>query len=91
MGTIADKLSYLGGTKTAIKNSIIAKGVSIADTDTFRSYAQKITQINGATVDEYSNVISIENLMRGTNETESAVIALACNHISQFLYGPDNQ
>ena len=88
MGTIADKLSYLGGTKTAIKNSIIAKG---ADTDTFRSYAQKITQINGATVDEYSNVISIENLMRGTNETESAVIALACNHISQFLYGTDNQ
>lgn len=43
MGTIADKLAYLAGTKTAIKNSLKAIGVSVEDTDTFRSYSDKIT------------------------------------------------
>ena len=47
MGTIAEKLTYLNNTKTAIKNAVIAKGVSVSDTDTFRSYADKIGQISG--------------------------------------------
>ena len=47
MGILADKLSYLDGTKTAIKNAIIAKGVDVEDTDTFRAYADKIGQIEG--------------------------------------------
>ncbi len=45
MGTINDKLTYLNGTKTAIKNAIIEKGVSVSDNDTFRSYANKISAI----------------------------------------------
>jgi hypothetical protein len=45
MGTVADKLSYLNDTKTAIKDAIVAKGVDVADTDTFRSYATKIGEI----------------------------------------------
>lgn len=45
MGTIADKLTYLNATKAAIKNAIVNKGVSVADTDTFRSYADKIASI----------------------------------------------
>ena len=45
MGTLADKLSYLQETKTAIKNAIVAKGVTIGDTDTFRSYADKVASI----------------------------------------------
>lgn len=45
MGTTADKLTYLAGTKTAIKAAIQAKGVSISDTDTFRAYAEKISAI----------------------------------------------
>ena len=47
MGSIADKLTYLQETKTAIKNAIVAKGVTIDDTDTFRSYADKIREISG--------------------------------------------
>ena len=47
MGTLADKLSYLDGTKTAIKNAIIAKGVDVEDTGTFRAYADKIGEIEG--------------------------------------------
>ena len=43
--TIQDKLAYLEGTKDAIKQAIIAKGVSVSDSDTFRSYADKITSI----------------------------------------------
>ena len=45
--TISDKLTYLEGTKSAIKDAIRAKGVAISDTDTFRSYASKIGQISG--------------------------------------------
>lgn len=43
--TIADKLTYLSGTKDAIKQAIIGKGVDVSDSDTFRSYADKISSI----------------------------------------------
>lgn len=45
MGTIAEQINYLAETKTAIKDALVAKGVSVADTDTFRSYAEKIGEI----------------------------------------------
>lgn len=46
MGTLSDKLSYLQGTKAAIKEAIEARGVSVGSADTFRSYADKIGQID---------------------------------------------
>lgn len=51
MGSIADKLQYLLETKNAIKNALIAKGVQVSDTDTFRSYADKIASIGGGSDD----------------------------------------
>lgn len=45
MGTTADKLAYLNGTKTAIKNAIVAKGVDVPDGTTFRAYVDKIASI----------------------------------------------
>lgn len=45
--TIASKLSYLNDTKKAIKEALINKGVEVSDTDTFRSYAEKILGISG--------------------------------------------
>lgn len=45
MSTIAEKFSYLLETKNEIKQSIIDKGVSVSDSDTFRSYADKISAI----------------------------------------------
>ena len=45
MGTTTDKLNHLIATKEAIKKAIVAKGVSVANTDTFRSYASKIAAI----------------------------------------------
>ena len=43
--TIQDKLAYLEETKGLIKEAIVAKGVSVSDEDTFRSYADKIETI----------------------------------------------
>ena len=45
--TIQDKLAYLEETKGLIKQAIVAKGVSVSDEDTFRSYADKIETIEG--------------------------------------------
>lgn len=47
MATIAEQLTSLANTKTAIKNAIVAKGVAVADTDPFSAYAGKIGQISG--------------------------------------------
>ena len=53
MGTVVDKLNYLKETKTAIRNALIGRGVEVADSDTFRSYAQKVADIpiGGADID----------------------------------------
>lgn len=60
MGTIAEKLTYLEGTKSAIKDAIIAKGVEVADTDTFRSYAEKIESIEaGGSCESQSKELNI--------------------------------
>ena len=47
MGTMEKKLSYLLGTKNAIKEAIVSKGVNITDDHTFRDYADKIMEIRG--------------------------------------------
>ena len=66
MGTIAEKLTYLNDTKTAIKNAVVAKGVSVSDTDTFRSYADKIGQISGGTTTKFG--VSLDNLLGDVDE-----------------------
>lgn len=45
MGTTTEKLTYLQGTKDAIKNAIVAKGVEVPEGTTFRGYAEKIGEI----------------------------------------------
>ena len=45
MSTTSDKLNYLLETKNAIKNALIEKEVEVNDTDTFRSYADKISSL----------------------------------------------
>ena len=52
MGTINDKLNYLNETKNQIKNAIVEKGVEISETDTFRSYADKISNISAGNNEE---------------------------------------
>ena len=45
MGTTSDKLLYLQGTKEAIHDAIVAKGVTVPTGTTFRDYATKIGSI----------------------------------------------
>lgn len=63
MGTIADKLTYLNDTKTAIRNAVTAKGVTVSDADTFRSYADKIGQIQGGGGSATKFGVSIDNII----------------------------
>lgn len=57
MGTTADKLAYLAGTKSAIREAIIAKGVDVPESTTFRAYADKIGEISGGgTGHEYREI-----------------------------------
>lgn len=46
MSNLSEKLDYINGTKAAIKSAIIIKGVEVTDSDTFRSYADKISDIS---------------------------------------------
>lgn len=52
MGTTTEKLTYLQGTKDAIKNAIEAKGVEVPEGTTFRGYAEKIQEIKQETIPE---------------------------------------
>ena len=46
MGTLNEKLEYLKETKNQIKEAIISKGQEVSSSDTFRSYASKISAID---------------------------------------------
>ena len=73
--TIQDKLAYLGETKGLIKQAIVAKGVSVSESDTFRSYANKIEAIQtggGGTV----------NLPDGTKFVNSTFTTISDSIIS---------
>ena len=62
MSTTADKLNYLISTKNAIKQAIIDKGVDVSDTDTFRSYADKIVDIQaGSTGGDYDIEVTLND------------------------------
>lgn len=52
MGTVTDKLNYLNETKQQIKQAIIDKGQNINDEDTFRSYVEKINNIDSGILSE---------------------------------------
>lgn len=47
MSEIDNKINYLKETKELIKNALIVNGADIKDEDTFRSYADKINNIDG--------------------------------------------
>lgn len=61
--TVAEKLNYLRGTKNEIKEAIKEKGVNLSDTDSFKSYASKIGQLENIsncltenTIDDMENI-----------------------------------
>jgi len=69
MGTVNEKFTYLDGTKTAIKNAIVARGIAVETTDTFRSYASKINSIGQISAKNASALIRPTSLTQGTGYT----------------------
>ena len=67
MATIAEQLTSLANTKAAIKQSIIDKGVQVADTDPFSAYPAKIGQISGGGAPATKYGVSIDNLLGDVN------------------------
>ena len=65
---IKDKLEHLLETKQAIKQAIIDKGQEIADTDTFRSYAEKIKAIEAGSAGLDYNIEQVLNEETGAFE-----------------------
>lgn len=57
MSDVATKLGYLNSTKAAIKEALINKGVEVADTDTFRSYADKIGSIESSGTEKSAGIV----------------------------------
>ncbi len=91
MGTTADKLLYLQGTKSAIKDAIVAKGVTVPTGTTFRDYATKIGEItSGGSSGNYSrptewlalpdNVDGVQkiSILNAVFDTDSELVALMC-------------
>ena len=76
MGTVVEKIQYINGTKEAIKKAIKGKGVEILDTDTFRSYAEKIESIGGGGgSDTFEAQLLLANVMNsGTLQTEEEIV-----------------
>lgn len=74
----ADKLSYLLETKQAIKSALESKGQTVADTDSFRSYADKVLAISsgGADVELFDDLVLDVNFTNG-NMTFTAPEGLA--------------
>ena len=64
---IGEKLEYLNDTKTAIKGALQNRGVTVSDTDTFRSYADKVGQI-GETVEKTKFGASVDTFIGDIDE-----------------------
>ena len=71
-GTLETKIDYLADTKSDIREAIIDKGVEVAETDPFRSYAEKIGEIVGGEINNQDITVT-EN---GVYEAESGYTGL---------------
>lgn len=65
MSTLQDELDYLQETKVLIKEAIINKGQDITDQDSFRSYVDKIDNIETG-IDTSDATATAEDLIEGT-------------------------
>lgn len=80
------QLEYLNTTKEQIKEALINKGQSISDTDTFRSYVDKINAIltNSNIWEITSKVVAKDNIAVGDN------ISLSSSDYTELENGTEN-
>ena len=88
MGTTNDKMSYLNITKQMIKEAIQAKNVEVSDSDTFRSYANKISSIPAVDINDYFNTTisrTGNNTYYGVKKMPELTITSATTTLQNFL------
>ena len=73
--SLEDKLTYTLGTKTAIKNAIEAKGVTVPEGTVFRDYAAKIGEIESVPVIELAS-LTVERLTYGVSYQDGFYIPI---------------
>lgn len=72
-----NKLRYLNETKTKIKEAIVAQGQTIEDSDTFRSYVDKIKGIKTLTpIHDFTDIKIFDNFGKLTND-----LAISTGHV----------
>ena len=96
----ADKLLYLQGTKSAIKDAIVSKGVDVPTGTTFRDYADKIANISGGTTPPIAepwirptewlalpdNVDGVQkvSILNAVFDTDSEIATIMCTTANSF-------
>ena len=83
MGTITDKLNKLITTKSAIKEAIQNKGVTVTDTDTFASYADKINSITSGGGHEFDFTVLGYNEKECKDANDIANVAITLGDFTQ--------
>ena len=83
MGTITDKLNKLITTKSAIKEAIQNKGVTVTDTDTFASYADKINSITSGGGHEFDFTVLGYNQEECKDANNIANVAISLGDFTQ--------
>ena len=62
---LLDNLNYLDETKKQIKQAIVDKGQPISDTDSFRSYVDKIDKISTLAEETADATATAEDILKG--------------------------
>lgn len=91
MGTSVEKLAYLKETKRLIKEAIKAKGQSVSDTATFRSYADKIRAITTSVTHSPSISVSTAGKITATCGGTSATKQLTTQAAKTVTPGTSGQ
>lgn len=79
MSDLNTKLEYLQETKNLIKQSIINKGVSVSDSDTFRSYSNKIDSITSSTEPSWLSEVTNFNSLFANSKATSIILDSVSN------------
>ena len=80
MGTTSEKLNKILSTKEAIKTAIINKGVAVQESDTFASYASKISSIPSGSIKPIDYLYGVFNQYNTLSSRIELIMISAVNN-----------
>lgn len=93
MSTIAEQLTSLANTKTAIKDAIEAKGVSVSDSTPFSAYPSKIGEISGGGAPAERFGVSIDDVFGTVDDsgnyqtpTSPYEVNIVANNVPSYVF-----